>query len=111
VIGGVLFLSLIAGSLRLIRAGTRLAERTDNPLETRLLLYGSLVSIITYVVTGLGTERFYCESFWWVLALPLCLYRMIRGEVLANQEAEEIVPALAHRDDESIPALAGLHYG
>lgn len=111
VVGGILFLSLIVGSLWLIWSGARLADRTDNPLETRLLLYGTLISLVTYVVTGLGTERFYCESYWWVLALPLCLNRMVLGEVAANEASRVLAPAFAEDDDEAMPELAGLNYG
>ena len=84
--GGVVFLLLIAGSLRCLYRSAKLADHTDDPLETKFLTYGLLVSFVTYVVTGLGTERFYCESFWWVLVLPLCLHRAVLREVAANQE-------------------------
>lgn len=108
VVGGILFLALIVGSLRLVRAGVKLADRCEAPMETRLLLYGTLVSIVTYVVTGLGTERFYCESFWWILALPLCLFRMIQGEVTAGAPAA--APRAAPVENEELPLLTGVSY-
>lgn len=89
--GGMIFLFLVASSLRFLYLSARLADDTDNPVETRVLVYGFLVALVTYFVTGLGTERFYCESFWWVLVLPLCLYRVVSREATANVE----VPRLA----------------
>ncbi|MCH8250893.1 MAG: O-antigen ligase family protein [Planctomycetes bacterium] len=64
---------------------SKLAHRCEAPAETRYLVYGLLVSITTYFVAGLGTERLYCESYWWVHALPLCLYRVVLGEVHQNE--------------------------
>jgi putative inorganic carbon (HCO3(-)) transporter len=87
--GGVIFLLLIGGSLWHVRECARLAPESDNPLETKLLSYGTLISLVTYVVCGLGTERLYCESYWWVLALPMCLHRVVLGEI----HAREPVPA------------------
>jgi hypothetical protein len=57
-----------------------IAYFSANPLETKLIAYGLLVSVVTYLVTGAGTERFYCESFWWVIALPVPLYRIVVRE-------------------------------
>ena len=45
---------------------------------------------MTYFVTSLGTQRFYCESYWWVLVLPLALYRIVRVE--AEQRVREMAP-------------------
>lgn len=92
--GGIVFLLLVCGSLRYLYLSARLADLTDNPLETKLIAYGFLISFTTYFVTGLGTERLYCESFWWILALPLCLYRVVMHEVTA----EEVVPELARSE-------------
>lgn len=87
--GGLLFIAILMESLRLLYQCMRLAPFSDRPLETRLMAYGMMVAIVTYFVAGLGTERFSCESFWWVLAFPLCLQRVILGEMRAH------VPALA----------------
>lgn len=86
--GGLLFIAILFESLRLLYQCSRLAPLSDRPLETRLMAYGMFVAIVTYFVAGLGTERFSCESFWWVLAFPLCLQRVITGELRSR------VPAL-----------------
>jgi O-antigen ligase len=101
--GGVLFISMVIGALWLLYRAARLSSGTRYPVETRLLVYGLLVSLVTYFVAGLGTERFYCESFWWVLVLPLCVYRVAVREVTEEME----VPALARAADwdDEVPFL------
>ena len=78
--GGMIFLAMALTSLWYLYESSRIAEATDHPLETKFLAYGLLVAFVTYFVTGLGTERFYCESYWWIFALPLCLYRTALAE-------------------------------
>lgn len=95
IIGGTIFLLLFFVSLYYAFRCSRMAQRCHEPLETTLAAYGLLVSCVTYFVTGLGTERFLCESFWWVLALPLCLYRVVIREV-AELEADPV--AVTHSD-------------
>lgn len=94
--GGIIFVLMLLGSLRFLYLSTRLADDTDDPLETKLIAYGLLIALVTYVIAGLGTERFYCESFWWILVLPMCLYRTVVREVVAC----DTVPELAQRDGE-----------
>lgn len=95
--GGILFTLLLFGSLRYLYLSSKLAEQSSDPVETKLMTYGLLVALVTYFVTGLGTERFYCESFWWVMALPLCLYRVVVRE--ATAAASAAVPALWEESD------------
>ncbi|UCE60623.1 MAG: O-antigen ligase family protein [Phycisphaerales bacterium] len=104
VVGGALFLALLLGSILYLYKSSRMADLTAQPVETKIIAYGLVVSLVTYFVAGLGTERFLCESFWWILVLPMCLFRMASAE--ARQTAE--VPTLAHAPvstDE--PALSG----
>jgi len=89
--GGVLFLMILVGSARLLQKAKRLAHRTDDPGETLILSYALFVSFVTYVVTALGTQRLYCESFWWVLALPLCLHRTAAREAFRSAEVPLLV--------------------
>jgi len=113
--GGVVFLSLIVGSIVLIWRTARVAPNCDDPLTTRFIAYGLLISIVTYCVTALGTQRFFCESFWWVLVLPLALYRLVRVEaqnrVLALAEGTAATTISECEDDESMSAVPGLQYG
>ncbi len=89
--GGALFLLMVGGSLLFLRRSSRLAHLSADPVQTKIIAYGFLVSFVTYFVTAMGTQRFYCESFWWVLVLPLCLYRTVMREVEPRIE----VPRLA----------------
>lgn len=99
VFGGGLFLAMIAGSVACTYRSAKLAHLTQDPLETKLFAYGFLISIVVYFVAGLGTERFSCESFWWVLVLPQCLYRLVLNEVTAPacevEPVREPVPVAA----------------
>lgn len=92
--GGTLLLAMTAGSFWFLRRAKKIAPRTRDPDQTNLLAYGFLISLVTYFVTGLGTERFYCESFWWIMAMPLALYRIALKEstegVLDDMSDEEI---------------------
>lgn len=102
--GGIVFLLIITGSVRMLYRSARLAHLTDDPIETRMLAFGFFVSLVTYFVTALGTRRFYCESFWWILVLPLCLHRVVNREAVAEVE----VPRLARlRDTPFEGALLG----
>jgi len=103
--GGTVFLLLVGGSMLFAFRSLRLADQSAQPVETKLIAYGMLVSCVTYFVTGLGTERFLAESFWWTLVLPLCLYRVVTGEIAAGAEAR--VPAHAREDESPVPQLAG----
>jgi len=101
--GGVLFLLILAGSVRLLQKSKRLAYRTDQPGETLIFSYALFVAVITYVVTALGTQRLYCESFWWVLALPLCLYRSAAREVFRPAEVPLLVEQAEASEMDSLP--------
>lgn len=96
--GGVLFLIMAFLSLWYLRNAKRLADQTKNPMETRIYAYALLVSLVTYLVTGLGTERFYCESFWWVMALPLILCRIAEAEAAESRRTADMANAA---DDET----------
>jgi len=90
--GLIVYLSMVALTLMTLYRVSRLATRTRDPLETKLMCYGCIVAFTTYQVTSLGTERLYCESFWWIFAMPHWLNRVVQREVRAEW------PALAHED-------------
>ena len=90
--GGLLFLTLVGGSIVLLYRTSRLARNLERSTETKLLAYGMLVSLCTYFVTGLGTERFYCESYWWIMILPLCLHRIAVRELALETEPCQLEP-------------------
>ena len=95
--GFIVFALLILASLVQIHRCKRLAGQSRDPPATTLMCYGMVLSIIVYLTAGLFTERFYVESFWWVLALPTCLSRIVRREVVESELEPELrahAPAL-----------------
>lgn len=100
VAGGMLFVTMASLSLWYLRKAKSLADQTHKPLETKIYAYALLVSLVTYLVTGLGTERFYCESFWWVMALPLILYRFAATEAAESRRTTD-AQAFTEDDEES----------
>ncbi|MCO6435863.1 MAG: O-antigen ligase family protein [Phycisphaerae bacterium] len=115
IIGCVLFFFILVESLRLAYLNYRLARFTEHGTEHRIIAYGLLVALITYFVSGLGTDRFTCESFWWIIVLPLCQRRVIANEIralAADPAAEE--PLLASTATSPFPESAyspGIRYG
>ena len=106
--GGIVFLLMALAAVRYLYRSSRLAVRTAYPVETQILAYAFLVSFVTYFVTSLGTQRLYCESFWWVMALPLCLYRVTLREVAERGDGPMLL-AERSADIESIPQNAVVH--
>jgi len=86
------FMALVAVSMHKSLRCFKLAHRTDNPLTTRILAFGSVLSLVTYLVTAFFTDRLYTESFWWVLALPVCMEGAVTSEV--HRRAEMVEPDL-----------------
>ncbi len=84
-------------------------ESDSSPI--RLYAYGSLVSIVIYSVAAAFTDRLYTESFWWVLALPVCLERAAARRYaehfVANDDAEveqpEPIDSLEDDDADDMP--------
>jgi len=109
ILGGLAFLLVIFESFRLLFRIRKLCELTDEPLETRIIIYGLMVSLVTYLVSGMGTERFSCESFWWTLVLPLCVYRTVVQEVWVRTHADAMEPEPALWS--SAVSWEGLAYG
>lgn len=79
--GAMIFLLLIMTTFVQLYECRGLAKYSSDPPGDRLIVYGMTLSIIAYMVTGLFTERFYVESFWWVLAMPTCFSRALNREV------------------------------
>lgn len=58
----------------------RRAAWTAEPIWTRYMAYGLILSLAGSFGTQLFTERLYTEAFWWTLALPGCLKRVVARE-------------------------------
>lgn len=99
--GAVVFAMIIFLSLHKLHRCRSLADRSDNPVETRLFAYGCLLAMVSYLVAGLFTDRLYTESFWWILALPVCLERAVVREVEARELLPELLEDWRIADEES----------
>ncbi|MEE9294274.1 MAG: O-antigen ligase family protein [Phycisphaerae bacterium] len=82
--GTVLFVVLVLASIYQTRYCNRRAHLTSDPAWVRYMSYGLLLSIITSLGTQMFTERLYTEGFWWTLALPGCLQRVVLREAAAQ---------------------------
>jgi hypothetical protein len=78
-------LALIMLSLYKLHRCARLARSCLHSSEARLLAYGCLLSMSIYLGAGAFTDRLYTESFWWILALPVCLESALRREVAVGE--------------------------
>jgi O-antigen ligase len=113
--GFLVFVALLALSLLKTRACIKLAGNSDDPRESRLFAYGCLLAMVVYLVASAFTDRLYTESFWWIVALPVCLERAllleVRARQLANQPAERPLsagafapaPRLGDRETDDMP--------
>jgi O-antigen ligase len=78
--GGLLFLTLYLISITQTWQCLHRSGETDDPVWTRYMAYGLFVSLIICAATQMFTERLYTEAFWWILALPGCLKRVVIRE-------------------------------
>lgn len=100
--GLLVFVGIILTSAYQLFWAYRHSDDTDDPAETRLWVYGVLVSLVIYLVAGQFTERFYTESFWWVMAMSTCIRRAALNEI-----AERMPRAVGDEiPDEEIPYAA-----
>lgn len=79
--GICLFLVIIAMSIRAAWLAVRRADQTHDPAWTRFTGYGLILAIVIGLGAQMFTERLYTEAFWWILALPTCLHRVVVREM------------------------------
>jgi O-antigen ligase len=95
VFGGIVLLSIEKA-----RRCIRFSDQTDDPLSSRLLGYGCILSMTVYLTAASFTDRLFTESFWWVLALPICLERALWREVAAGAVAPALLVKASEFYDE-----------
>jgi hypothetical protein len=71
------------------------------------MAFGLMLSMLISLGAQFFTERLYTEAFWWILALPGCLQRVVIAEAKQRSirlESDELV----HEGDwpEPVPALS-----
>ncbi len=83
--GLVLFLIIVIGAMVQSWQCKRWAMKTSDPKWVQYMSYGLILSLTVSITTQMFTERLYTEAFWWILAFPGCLKRVILGEMaMAN---------------------------
>lgn len=87
--GITLFVILLGASFVQTWQCHQRAEQTHDPPWTRYMAYGLFISLITCMGTQMFTERLYTEAFWWILALPGCLKRVVIREAAEKRVRSE----------------------
>ncbi len=101
--GFAVFVLIICIVLLKLRRCFQLAIESEDPHTSRLLAYGCFLSVIIYLTSAAFTDRLYTESFWWVLALPVCLERALATEAIEQEELEpELNPMWAPLYDDEL---------
>ena len=77
---GVLGMLLANGLFTLLKVARR-ARELPHPVQDQLLYasHGLLVSLVVFIVCGLTGTLLYVEGFWWCLAMPVCLLRVLEN--------------------------------
>lgn len=77
--GAIAFLAVIGGALWVLRRVAREAEKIPQPDRDRVVYasYGLAVGIVTMLICGLFVTLLYTEVLWWLLALPVCMERVV----------------------------------
>ena len=88
--GLAVFIAVVISAFLLARRAIRRAH--ELPAESRAnaeyLYFGMVVSLSTFLGSFITMSFIYFEGMWWVLALPVCLYR-----VMANARADQAAAA------------------
>lgn len=94
--GFILLALMIAGAFSILRQTNRAALElpVDRQDDVHLLSYGMMCALTTLMACGLTLSFMYVEFFWWLLALPVCLQRVVSNGV---QDALEHSDGLAEQ--------------
>ncbi len=105
ILGILTFAAILLTLFGQLRRLKRLAEYYPHLRWLRMQIYALELSILMFVVGGMTVSRFYCEMFWVILAMPVCLERAIY-----NSLAEKAVVQQAASTDSPVTAAvpAGL---
>jgi O-antigen ligase len=106
--GLTLFLFIVGASIIQAWQCLRRADQTHDPTWTRNMAYGLMLSLAISIGTQMFTERLYTEAYWWVLALPGCLKRVVILESATRRiPLEQGSSANVSSWSENNPLLAG----
>lgn len=101
-IQGIAFFLLLMGSValmlwRIIRNAPSLPQEAQLPVT--YIAYGLLLSLVAWLGCSLTVTLLYTEGFWWFVAIPVCLSRVVEN---LKAEADE---KLVTKTDARVPSL------
>lgn len=110
-LGFGVFVAIIVNALWMIRQAMREAaylppKQRDEVVHMSLAL---LVSTITMLACGLTGSLVFIESFWWFLALPVCLWRATENLKRDHEEALAAGAGTAKAAPKPEPIIGGVH--
>jgi O-antigen ligase len=80
----ILVLASVGSLVKIVRRTARLELRNRDQIV--YAGFGSLITLVTMLGCGLTATLIYFEAMWWMLALPICLHRVLDNE-LADAKA------------------------
>jgi O-antigen ligase len=89
VLGITVFLALLIGTFAQIRRLKQMIGARPHLGRLRLDLFALELSIVMFLVGGMTVSRFNCEMFWCLLAMPICLERVIVNDLRRTADAPE----------------------
>jgi putative inorganic carbon (HCO3(-)) transporter len=78
--GAVMFAAAVICSFGMLSRCRRMAEGLSIAKEVKLQVYAVQLCLVIFLFGSLTQTRLYCESFWWFMAMPLCLLRSVEHE-------------------------------
>jgi O-antigen ligase len=108
--GLIMMVALIIGTFVSLARTLRWAVAAHPAEESRVVFiaYGLRLSLVIFLVSGMFGTLFYMEAFWWLLALPICLTRVVGNlKEDALLEAAPATPGLAERLRSALPGRLG----
>lgn len=90
VLGILTFIAILwtlAGQIRRIK---RIVDCYPHLRWLRMQVYALELSVIIFLVGGMTVSRFYCEMFWVVLAMPICLERAVFNSLAERTAAARV---------------------
>jgi len=89
--GLAVFIALLISAFMLAKRAVKRAQElpTESRTNVEYLYFGMVVSLWTFLGSFITMSLIYMEGMWWVLALPVCLYRVVENALEDETAAAE----------------------
>lgn len=95
-IGGITLLMIIViRTFMQIGALRRAAAEHPSLRGLSMEIFGLETAMVAFLMGGMTVSRFYCEMFWCIMLMPVCLQRAVANEI----RREALVPELALKSE------------